>query len=551
MSELLYPYSGRLIYQASICVLFLLVVVLCGCRRSATSQEESTAGVVAAQHYREELVSYAIDNLNRLEEFTGGELLQQIIARLDPQQPKKDERRLDPLADCWPLPEMLRQVIERLNQWLRAQPAATDWQPDPLINDLPSDLREMSLMKELNRLELSRFEGFVLQETTWLRDIAQTACGELLDEVSRAESLFDWTVRNIQLEPDTPDRIPQFPWETLLFGRGTAAERAEVFILLLRQLHIEAALLAVVERPWCVGVLVEGEVYLFEPQLGVPIPAPNGLTLRAERGLHIRPATLSQVLADEKILPQLNLNENNQYEVKKEALEQPVAVLLLASPSSLSRRMELIQARLAGPQRMVLLARPSAQAERWRAAVKGAAVHLWQRPFRVLQQRSTLEPKQVQSRLAAMVPFFLGRNAPLYRGRILHLKGRLVGEEGALQYYQAARPSHAELAASSLETVEKTLLLRGKQDASYWCGLLTFQRGNYSAAIDYFARRTLLAYPDGPWTHGATYNLARAYEALGEFERAIAQYQGDDTAPDYYGRLLRARWLAETARKKQ
>lgn len=543
--------SRRIISGTSILVLLPLLVGQCGCRRATTSQEESAAGVVAAQQYREELVTYAIDNLNRLEDFIGGEMLQQIVARLDPQQQSaENQQRLDPLADCWPLPEMLRQVIERLNQWLRAQPVAANWHPDSLIDDLPPELREIPQLKELDRMELSRFEGFVLQEATWLRDISQAACGDLLDEVSRAESLFDWTMRNIQLEADSPERIPQFPWETLLLGHGTAEERAEVFLLLLGQLHIEAALLAAGKRPWCVGVLADGEVYLFEPRLGLPIPAEGGLSFRAERGLNVRPATLAQLQVDEKILKQLNLDTNNQYDVKKEDVSH-LTVFILATPSSLSRRMEMIQSRLVGPQRMVLVSRPSEQAEQWRNAIKGAAVRLWPRPFEALQRRSALEPKQVQARLASLVPFFLGRNAPLYHGRILHLKGRLVGEEGAMQYYQAARPSHAELAASSLEAIEKALLLRGKQDASYWCGLLTFQRGNYSAAIDYFTRRTLRAYPAGPWTHGATYNLARAYEALGEIDRAVAQYQGDDTAPDYYGRLLRAKWLLEAVRRAQ
>ena len=97
-----------------------------------------------------------------------------------------------------------------------------------------------------------------------------------------------------------PDRVPQFPWEILLFGRGTAMERAWVFILLCRQQGIDAALLALPEtasslspaveraqekaaattsparlRLWCVGVLVEGKTCLFDPNLGLPIPAPT------------------------------------------------------------------------------------------------------------------------------------------------------------------------------------------------------------------------------------------------------------------------------------
>ena len=63
-----------------------------------------------------------------------------------------------------------------------------------------------------------------------------------------ARSLFDWTIRNIQADDDSPDRVPQVPWETLFLGHGTKWERAWTYILLLRQRGIDAALLAVPDR---------------------------------------------------------------------------------------------------------------------------------------------------------------------------------------------------------------------------------------------------------------------------------------------------------------
>ena len=50
------------------------------------------------------------------------------------------------------------------------------------------------------------------------------------------------------IREDRPNRIPQFPWETLLFGHGTAEERAWVFILLLRQSDIDSAVIALEEN---------------------------------------------------------------------------------------------------------------------------------------------------------------------------------------------------------------------------------------------------------------------------------------------------------------
>ncbi len=97
---------------------------------------------------------------------------------------------------------------------------------------------------------------------------------------------------------------------------------------------------------------------------------------------------------------------------------------------------------------------------------------------------------------------------------------------------------------------QQQILLKAKQDASYWLGLIAFEKKDYPVAIDYFARRTLELSPDGPWTDGARYNLARSYEALAQFSPAIELYQAD-SSPQKHGNRLRARRLkAETADKQ-
>ena len=57
---------------------------------------------------QEALFDYAFDSLNRLEEFDSGEMLANILARLNPQT--QQQRPLpNPLLQTWPEPEMLRQ----------------------------------------------------------------------------------------------------------------------------------------------------------------------------------------------------------------------------------------------------------------------------------------------------------------------------------------------------------------------------------------------------------------------------------------------------------
>ncbi len=110
-------------------------------------------------------------------------------------------------------------------------------------------LEDLGYFATLGALAFPRPTGAAVREAILLRNVSRWARGEEVDDVSRATRLFDWTVRNIQLEPDRPDPAsPHFmkrPSETLIFGTGTALERAWVFILLARQQGLDAVMLAV------------------------------------------------------------------------------------------------------------------------------------------------------------------------------------------------------------------------------------------------------------------------------------------------------------------
>ena len=160
------------------------------------------------------------------------------------------------------------------------------------------------------------------------------------------------------------------------------------------------------------AVLIEGNAYLFDPLLGLPIPAPNGVTRDESGQLAIRPATLAQVVADEKLLRGLDVDEAHVYGVKASDLKR-VVVMLEASPTYLARRMKLLESRLIGPQKMVLTTSPTAQAEHWKAVAHVGEVRLWSWPFETLDRRAHLDGKGVQARLAALLPFYAMPSAPL------------------------------------------------------------------------------------------------------------------------------------------
>ena len=204
-------------------------------------------------------------------------------------------------------------------------------------------------------------EGRLLQEAVWHRDIARWARGESFNNVDRAASLFDWTVRNVQLEADNVS-VPHRPWQVLLYGRGNAEQRAWIFALLCRQLGLDVVMLAippalqqgdadstaaastasVAAQFWLPALLDNGQLYLFDTRLGLPVPGPNG------QGV----ATLQQVQADDALLRQLDL-PNEPYPVTADAVKRVVA-WIVADPFELTRRARLVDGELTGDDRLVL-----------------------------------------------------------------------------------------------------------------------------------------------------------------------------------------------------
>lgn len=534
-----------------------------GCTRSENAADSREAGSWG-NSWREDLFDVAIDNLGHLEDFESAPMMQEIAGRL--------------------------------TQWLQAQEPPAKWSLDPLVATLPKRLAEIPQLRQPEGRDMTVADVAALREAVWLRDVAAWAAGPKGDPLARAKSLFDWTVRNIQLEPRPADETQrrvhaQLPWETLLLGRGTARDRAWVFVDLLRQQGLDAAILAIAPekpasgderlQPWAVGVRIPGEpgkgeepLYLFDPQLGLTVARPDGFR-RNSGGLQVAPTTLGDLAAHPEWLQQMSADKDHPYSIRAEDLKRVVA-LVAAEPTGLSMRMKMIQSRLAGKQRMVLTSSPSVQAETWKRLKHVGGAELWLHPFETAYDESHLAQRESQQRAVRLFPFQVGsagqgsHGGGLWKARVLHLKGQFAGEDGAIAYYQAVRPSNealAEIAGKLADQhyqvrrqmptsrndqqlrqesreqadIEVAVVTQAKQYASYWLGLIAYERGNFSGAIDYFARRTLEAAPNGRWTRGAEYNLGRSYEAAGERAKAIEQYRRSSDA----GQLLRAKWLEE------
>jgi hypothetical protein len=431
----------------------------------------------------------------------------------------------------------------------------------------------------------------------WLKEIEKSVGLPEAEQLAAAERLFDWTVCNLQLDPLPPvpkgpvatvgqggePAVPALtgevgpgyahtPGQLLMQGHGDAHERARLFVLLCRQAGIDAVILGRIDetvspapQPWVAAVLIGEELYLFEPELGLPIPGPDG------KGI----ATLSQALADDAVLKQLDVPDGPQYAHSPASLKA-LAALIDAEPASLSQRMMLLEKALPSSRRLVLAAAPSALEPRLRKCKGISTVSLWRAPFEAILYQIG-RPVKLSRDPALSLQFeredaiFLMPGDSLLRGRNQHLQGKFETSDdqvGARTEYLRSRLSDAErnllytsadfrrlkgftqplpedeaLKAQVLETLV-TRFQRRKQHATFWLGLTYFEEGKYESAIEWLDERTLRAPLPSPWAAGARYNLARCHEALGHWDQARELLASDDS-PQRHGNLLRAAWIAK------
>ena len=459
------------------------------------------------------------------------------------------------------------QVFDRLNQWshgvaMGSPAAAGAWHLDPLVESLPAELRPLASAESLGS---SVFDGAddvrALRDQRWLADIAATARGDAIDDVDVARNLFDWTVRSLAIGSDPP-MVPTaanpgsrwfLPGEVLLSGRASPAQRAWIFLELLRHAGLDGVMLATGDaakgtlRPWIPAVVSGGEAYLFDPAYGMPIPGPGGDGI----------ATARQAAADPSILRGMSVADRA-YPLQAADVAS-LTVLVPATNVNLARRMHLLDEHLAGKRKIDLVIEAGDLGARALAALPGepgaGRVRLWEFPWETLRRRSS--PPAVAAARAELAPMALqleesgwGEDSarrvvrPLYAGRVREFRGDLDGPEGAKVAYLMARPSNQQIAEAlkrlppEQADAARRLYESMKQDATYWLGVLTLAEGEYETAIDYLGRMTLEAAPDGPWTDAARLNLARAKAALGQTAAAVELLRADPSPQRFGSRLL-------------
>jgi tetratricopeptide (TPR) repeat protein len=607
--------------QGAVGALLALLVSIAGflgCDTRPSSPPRKNQSVSSARGGGD--LAQALESLRKIEAAGGGSssprqmlLFQQAASR----------QEMPP--EAWRLSEPSARTLFYLNQWLnRGQGIAhADWKADKLLEGLPRALQNTPGLGTLDRLEFMErthvpgdpqpadltflqqalwfydIAGRVRRESpppelaAWLKEIEKNVGLSESEQLAAAERLFDWTIRNVQLDPlPPPARGPEAtpgesvvpavpaalgevgpgyahtPYELLVQGHGDAHERGRFFIQLCRQANIDAVMLARIDeqvstapQPWLPAAIVGKQLYLFDAQLGLPIPGPAG------RGI----ATLAQAVADPAVLKQLDLPGGAAYPQSPDKLTNLVA-LVDAEPEALSHRMLLLQKELPSKQHLILSVNPSTLKSRLlRDCPEIKGVRLWQVPLEaILYQYGKPLALSKDRGLAGQyangdIVLYMG-GTTLLLGRNFHLQGqfenldqvpgarklyidsRVPDEQRTLMYtsdqfrravgFVEQLPEDEQQKKAYLE-MRVGWMRRSKENASYWLGLTYYETGKYETAIEWLEGRVLKAPLPSPWMAGARYNVARSYEALGQIDKAIALLEADDS-PQQHGNKLRA-----------
>ncbi len=260
-------------------------------------------------------------------------------------------------------------AVQQLNEHLNRHPddrppALSAAERELLTNRFGVETDELA---EVENPAFTLLDAHYLEQCTFLRDIARGLQVEELPPAERAAAAFRWVVREVRLRERAGTVLPV--GSVLRRGSGSALERASVLVDLLEQLGVPGCLVTVTageqeQGPpmlWCAGAVVDKDVLLFDPRLGLPVPGPDG------KGV----ATLAQVRAKPELVQALNVDDKLRYDITPARAKR--AEIYLATPlSALAPRQRWLQARLALPGRLALGVDVVPLVERLEALLKAA-----------------------------------------------------------------------------------------------------------------------------------------------------------------------------------
>ncbi|MCA9094610.1 MAG: hypothetical protein KDA68_14080 [Planctomycetaceae bacterium] len=202
------------------------------------------------------------------------------------------------------------QSLSLLNQWsrnCREDVASLSSDDVDRLNELVSP----EIVKMMRDDLYSSRDIEHLKTAVWMGIIKQHVTSELSDDLERVSALFNYVVRNISLVAEHPEGTPFSVNGILYSGWGTVEDRVWLFSELLKQMRIDSVLISP-ERPAdaeeplpprLVAVLLRDEFWLFDPEIGIAVPAQQD---KIVPGTSYEIATLSRVLETPAVLDRLS-----------------------------------------------------------------------------------------------------------------------------------------------------------------------------------------------------------------------------------------------------
>ena len=198
----------------------------------------------------------------------------------------------------------LPQAMWLLNQWT-FKCGSFDSKPPVVTDSQKPFLKKYLSEAQLAKMDLTRFtdlDGRFIRDAQLFNGMMKAAIKGQDSDVKRSTAAFYYCMNNIALITNEKNVLPLSPYGICILGSGSPEQRAWIYINVLRQLQIDAVLFRpVTPSPFklLVGVLIDQNIYLFDPVLGLPIPAAEQ---PADSILIQNPATLDSVLKSPDIL---------------------------------------------------------------------------------------------------------------------------------------------------------------------------------------------------------------------------------------------------------
>lgn len=398
-------------------------------------------------------------------------------------------------------------LAAELNRWFAKCGGEID-------EDLTQDVETQRKLVSPEIFAVLQTERFLPEDIAYVRQcllakaVAAQVCANLTDDTQRVLALFQFLSRQlvaVDSQETAAPVLPASPYETLLWGQGSAADRAWAFATLLQQLRIDAMVIVPRQQPehWLLGVnLVDQGILLFDPHLGLPIP---GNEDAADTPYPTAVASLTEVLQDDGPFRKLDLPDHP-YPLQKNDLEN-LSIQLIGSPSQWSDRMARLQYMVAPIEAVDVYdglgenaLRPGAS-QLSRIAKLGTAnklwteesIEIWEYPVQQMQQLA-LDMANDQSFYSLKMQIFAGPQIPKLDARTGQIMIRAADETlHAVRIEQLRGENSAALLhfgpiLTSYRTNPTPLNTDAANYAAFWTGMSQYETQKFSAASNTFER---------------------------------------------------------------